>query len=267
MLSKQEIIGYIWHQFHCLPPMSLIHEFERSGNLLFRYREQIPLIFFALATPVILWGDHSWISPRREIFLAILAIVISLLGIILRAWTIGTTPAGTSGRNTREQVAEALNTTGIYSMVRHPLYLGNFLMWAGLLVFTGHPWFILVVCLAYWIYYERIMFAEERFLSRKYGEQYESWSLQAPSFLPSFRRYRRTDIPFSLRSVFRREYSGWLATAIGFAYIDILRTYALGGGWEWQRVSVFVLAAFSFLAILLRSLKHHTRILHEAGRS
>ena len=32
----------------------------------------------------------------------------------------------TSGRNTHDQVADSLNTSGIYSIVRHPLYVGNF---------------------------------------------------------------------------------------------------------------------------------------------
>ncbi|MGB8874133.1 MAG: hypothetical protein WCC75_12145, partial [Desulfobaccales bacterium] len=44
----------------------------------------------------------------------------------------GLPPRGTSGRNTQGQVAETLNTTGIYSLVRNPLYLGNFLIWLGL---------------------------------------------------------------------------------------------------------------------------------------
>jgi len=59
-----------------------------------------------------------------------IAIALSMFGFIIRAIAIGTTPKGTSGRNTKEgQVAESLNTKGIYSMVRHPLYLGNYFMW------------------------------------------------------------------------------------------------------------------------------------------
>ena len=205
--------------------MSLIHEYERSGNLLFRYRGQIPLIFFILAAPVILFSDYSWYGPLDGFSLTILSILVSLAGIIVRAYTIGTTPAGTSGRNTQEQVADALNSTGIYSLVRHPLYLGNYLMWAGLLLFTGHFWFIISISLVYWLYYERIMFAEERFLEKKYGQVYTDWSMTAPAFFPRLKGFRKPSIPFSLKSVFRREYSGWLATAIGFAFIDILRQY------------------------------------------
>ena len=58
------------------------------------------------------------------------------MGFLFRAWAIGTTPAGTSGRNTKEQVAEVLNSTGIYSIVRHPLYVGNYFMWIGIVAYV-----------------------------------------------------------------------------------------------------------------------------------
>lgn len=247
--------------------MSLIHEFDKSGNFLFRHRGQIPVLFFLLAAPVILFSNYDWLSQNREILLSIIAVLISLLGIIVRAYSIGTTPAGTSGRNTDKQVADQLNSTGIYSVVRHPLYLGNYLMWAGLLVFTGHLWFIAVISLLYWIYYERIMFAEERFLEGKYGQTYIDWSMQAPAFIPCFKKFRKPSIPFSLRSVFRREYSGWLATALGFAYIDVLRHYTMSGALDWNRVSIYALVMAIILALSLRTLKHNTSLLQEAGRS
>ncbi|MGC9453013.1 MAG: methyltransferase family protein, partial [Oceanipulchritudo sp.] len=51
---------------------------------------------------------------------------------------------GTSGRNTKQQVAYSLNTTGFYSVVRNPLYLGNFFMYLGIALFTHHWWLVLV---------------------------------------------------------------------------------------------------------------------------
>ncbi len=57
--------------------------------------------------------------------------VISFFGLALRVIVVGHAPYGTSGRNTREQVADTLNTTGMYSIVRHPLYLANYLIILG----------------------------------------------------------------------------------------------------------------------------------------
>src|SRR4030095_3531295 len=99
-----------------------------------------------------------------------------------------------------KQVAEQLNTSGIYSVVRHPLYLGNYLMWIGIVLFTKNFEFVIIVSLLYWIYYERIMFAEERFLEKKFGESYLSWSLKVPAFIPALGKFQKSHIPFSVKS-------------------------------------------------------------------
>jgi protein-S-isoprenylcysteine O-methyltransferase Ste14 len=246
--------------------MALIHSFENHGNLLFRYRGQIPVFLFITAIPVIIFTDYSLISNGLYLGLIITSIVISFLGLVVRSIAIGTTPKGTSGRNTKEQVAESLNTKGIYSIVRHPLYLGNYLMWLGLLIFCFNIYYVIIISLLFWLYYERIMFAEERFLEKKYGEEYLSWSLQVPAFIPAFGKYESGNINFSLVTVLRREYSGVLATVLGFAYIDNLRMYYLTSNFDWSRPSMIALAIAIVLALTLRTLKH-SGVLNEEGRS
>ncbi len=99
--------------------------------------------------------------------------------------TVGFAPKNTSGRNTAAgQMADELNVTGIYSIVRHPLYVGNFFMWLGPVLFLRSVWFTIVFCLVYWLYYERIMFAEEQFLRRKFGDAYDKWSEKVKAFIP-----------------------------------------------------------------------------------
>jgi len=61
-------------------------------------------------------------------------------------------------------VASTLNTTGAYSLSRNPLYVGNYFMWAGVAMVTDSAWFVLLFSLAFWIYYERTVFAEEFFI-------------------------------------------------------------------------------------------------------
>ena len=112
--------------------MALVEQLESQGNMLFRYRGQLPLILFLLVIPVMIYTAPVDLEPSSSNLWTIVAIAFSVLGAIVRAYTIGTTPRGTSGRNTKCQVAEQLNTTGIYSTVRHPLYLGNYLMWIGI---------------------------------------------------------------------------------------------------------------------------------------
>ena len=96
--------------------MALINEIEKQGNFLFKYRGQFPIVLFILAIPFIFFTDSILLHEENNFTLA--AIVLSSIGFVIRAYTIGTTPRGTSGRNTKEQVAEVLNSTGIYSVVR-----------------------------------------------------------------------------------------------------------------------------------------------------
>ena len=246
--------------------MALIHSFETSGNTLFRYRGQVPVILFILAIPVLYFTDYTVIPDNLSFTLTIVAIVLSVTGFIIRAYTIGTTPKGTSGRNRKEQVAETLNVSGIYSVVRHPLYLGNYLMWAGIAAFTFNLYFITLTSLVFWLYYERIMFAEERFLERKFGNEYLEWSKKVPAFFPALKRFRKSAIPFSFKSILRREYSGVTAITFGFAFTDILRTYFTFEIFELQKISVYILVVASALSLILRTLKH-SKILEEEGRS
>jgi protein-S-isoprenylcysteine O-methyltransferase Ste14 len=248
--------------------MALIHSFEKSGNYLFRNRSYFPVILFILAVPVIYVTNISYLSATTQLVFLTLAILLSVTGFVIRAITIGSTPAGTSGRNTKEgQVAEQLNTKGIYSIIRHPLYLGNYLMWIGIVVFTYNIYFVIIISLAYWLYYERIMFAEERFLEKKFGKAYLDWSLKAPAFFPAFAKYRKSNMVLSLKSVLRREYSGVLATVFGFWFIDNLRYYFETGSYDYNRISNLVLAITIVIVIILRSLKHYTKVLNEKGRS
>ena len=247
--------------------MSLVNEFEKQGNFLFRYRGQFPVLLFLLAVPFLYWTDAASLSDCSKDIYCYSAVILSVFGFFIRAFTVGTTPKGTSGRNTKEQKAFVLNTTGIYSTVRHPLYLGNYFMWIGIVVFTYNSYFIVIVSLLYWIYYERIMYAEERFLEHKFGEEYVTWASGLPVFLPNLKLYKPSIIPFSLKTVLRREYSGVLATVIGFVFVEVIRYYFNVGEWFISLSFLYMLLVVSVAALLLRTLKHYTALLSEEGRS
>lgn len=248
--------------------MAFINSLEKEGNFLFKHRGQIPVVLFLLAIPVVYLTNISYLAGKPEVIITILAVLLSVLGFVIRAIAIATTPKGTSGRNTKEgQVAESLNTTGIYSTVRHPLYLGNYFMWIGIVLFTFNFSFVVIVTLMFWLYYERIMYAEERFLERKFGDAYMNWANNTPAFIPSLIKYKKNIVPFSLKSVFRREYSGVLATVLGFVFIDDLRNYFTHGEFTWNTPWHVALIVSVVLAFVFRSLKHYTLVLNEEGRS
>jgi protein-S-isoprenylcysteine O-methyltransferase Ste14 len=249
--------------------MALVHSFEKNGNTLFKHRGQIPVVLFLLSVPAIYSTDYKFINSCEglDLILLITCAVFSFAGLVIRAIAIGTSNKNTSGRNTKEQVAEALNTKGIYSTVRHPLYLGNYFMWIGIVMYTYNIWFILVVSFLFWLYYERIMFAEERFLERKFGQDYIDWSMKVPPFWPSMKNHIKTTIPFSLKTILRREYSGVSATIIGFVFVAFLREWFTTGEPKFKIIYGVVLIIALLISFVLRTLKHKTKLLFEADRS
>ncbi len=245
--------------------MALVDSWEKQGNFLFKYRGQIPVLLFLIAIPFLYYTpDVNFIF---QFYWNIVSVLVSILGFAIRFYTIGTTPKGTSGRNTKEQIAEFLNSTGIYSVVRHPLYLGNYLIWLGITIFTYNIYYTIIISLLFWIYYERIMFAEERFLERKYGEKYLNWSRSVPAFLPSFKNFKKSTFLFSVKSIMRREYASVLAAVIGFTFIDLVRLSIRNSNISISPFILQILIVVSIIVFILRSIKHYTNILEEKDRS
>lgn len=249
--------------------MALKHAFENSGNFLFKHRGQFPLVLFALAVPVIFLTDYSRILSSNWMYWILLigSVFLSVLGQVIRSIAIGKSAKQTSGRNTWGHEAKALNATGIYSVVRHPLYLGNFFIWIGIVCFVGNPWFIVIAALLFWLYYERIMFSEEAFLEREFGQEFIDWSMKTPAFVPSWKHFKKSNARLSFKTLLRREYPGISAAMIGFLFVDFIRNWVILGKPQWLVSHGLVLFVALLISFVLRTLKHHTDVLREEDRS
>jgi len=246
--------------------MSLENEFERTGSWLFRWRSYLPLALLALLLTQFPHFQYPFNRPQLDIPWELFCLAVSLAGIGVRVATIGCAARRTSGRNTRQQIADSLNTEGMYSVVRHPLYLGNFLMWLGIALRPGLWWLALIVVLCFALYYERIMFAEESFLRQKFGAEFERWAAVTPAFVPRLSRWRPAPRPFCLRTVLRREYSGLFATIACFTAVEVLSDFSIHDRWMLDPLwgALFLAGLLSYL--VLRTLKRHTTWLHVPNR-
>ncbi len=250
--------------------MALQETFEKQGQWLFRYRSNIPLIILLIGTIIYLWSElHPETSIYKgtpyEIYYESFCLFVSLFGLFIRVYTVGHTPANTSGRNVAKQVADSLNTTGIYSIVRHPLYLGNFFMWFGPALLTGHIWFLVSFCFFYWIYYERIMFAEEQFLRGKFGKTYLDWAARVPAFVPKFKNFVKPGFPFSWRKVLKKEKNGLAAVFLIFFIFDVVGELINNGhNYNYFLVAMCILTLLMYA--VLKYLKYNTKVLDETGR-
>jgi protein-S-isoprenylcysteine O-methyltransferase Ste14 len=245
--------------------MALVHEFENSGNWLFRRRSWLPVFMVVAGIIVMYLGNRQAIlfDMRDElIFLG-----VSLFGQVIRILTVGFTPKNTSGRNTvNGQVADELNVTGIYSLLRHPLYLGNFFMWLGPVLFLRSFCFTVIFGLLYWLYYERIMFAEEQFLRRKFGDIYDKWSENVGSFIPCSLKFIPPNLPFSVRNVLKREYNSFVNIFVIFTALDIFRNYFLSERIYLTPMWIYISASAGVIWIVVRTIHKQTKWLEVAGR-
>jgi protein-S-isoprenylcysteine O-methyltransferase Ste14 len=245
--------------------MALVHEFEISGNWLFRRRSWLPVFMVVAGIIVMYLGNRQAIlfDMRNElIFLG-----VSLFGQVIRILTVGFTPKNTSGRNTvNGQIADTLNVTGIYSLLRHPLYLGNFFMWLGPVLFLHSFCFTVIFGLLYWLYYERIMFAEEQFLRRKFGEIYDKWSENVGSFIPYSLKYIRPKLPFSVRNVLKGEYNSFVNIFVIFTVLDLFRNYFLSERICLTPMWIYLSASAGVIWIVLRTIHKHTKWFEVEGR-
>jgi protein-S-isoprenylcysteine O-methyltransferase Ste14 len=245
--------------------MALVHELENSGNWLFKRRSWLPLFFIAAGLVMLYLGNRQAIifDLRDEmIFLG-----VSIFGQIMRILTVGFTPKNTSGRNTAGgQIADELNVTGIYSIVRHPLYVGNFFMWLGPVLFLRSAWFTIVFCLVYWLYYERIMFAEEQFLRRKFGSAYDKWSEKVSAFIPFHVKFIRPGLRFSIRNVLKREYNSFVNIFLIFAVLDLCRNFFLSERIYMTKIWMWLLIGAAGVWLIIRTIHKYTRWLEVEGR-
>ena len=207
--------------------MALQEDMQRQGNWLFKYRGILPIIILVIGLGLYLLkgtNPNSFLEEgtAQELIYNFFCLAVGLLGLFIRVHVVGHAASNTSGKNTQEQKADSVNSTGIYSIVRHPLYLGNFLMWLAPALLVANPWFIIIFILAYWLYYERIIYAEEAFMREKFGESYLIWANTVPTFIPNFANYKKPTLPFNWKKAIRSEKNSFAALTLIFCLFDII---------------------------------------------
>ena len=106
-------------------------EFEIAGNWLFRWRSYLPLLLLVLVIATILSSpvDTDELSRDEETIdlwaVEFVGLLISLSGLSVRALAVGYAARRTLDGNTRQQIADSLNTTGMFSVVRYGANLGG----------------------------------------------------------------------------------------------------------------------------------------------
>ena len=248
--------------------MAIREEYEKSGGWLFRWRSFLPL----LLVPILIIGllDSQMIEKFAgrpfEKGWEIFSICVAFFGLLIRCIIIGSTPKGTSGRNTKRQKADSLNTKGMYSIVRHPLYVGNFFIFLGVVLFTKVWWLVLLGTLIYWLYYERIIFAEEAFLREKFGDTFLKWAENTPVIIPVFSKWESPELTFSIKNVLKREFNGFFAIIATITALHVVETVVIEKKFYISEKWMTFFLAGLVIYLILWFFKKFTSLLKVEGR-
>lgn len=229
-------------------------ELTRSGAALFKIRGKF--LGYLVVTSVAIAYFSGAVGPfgsdiaNQMWFFASLA--VAWTGAIVRFATSGYAALGTSGVNKVAAVAAELNTTGPYSLVRNPLYLGRILNFTGIAMLSGSWVFAALTFLISILVYERISIYEEEFLYREFGkEAYAGWAKDVPFLMPRFHGWKKPKYPFWIRRCIKREEEKvmYLVTAIAMTIFartgfDISQ-FPDGSTWYYIWIVVMVLYTVS----------------------
>jgi protein-S-isoprenylcysteine O-methyltransferase Ste14 len=234
--------------------------FVHTGDLFFRWRSVVPLALVPIFVASFIGLRYPLDSHAVDLVWELGCFLITAVGLALRLFTIGCSPRGTSGRNTSAQKADVLNTTGPYSVVRHPLYLGNYLIALGLSGYS-RTWFLpIIVTLAGILYYERIAAREERFLEERFGDEFRRWASVVPAVLPALRHYHPPALPFQWRVAVAREFYAIAMIPVALWALDIAEDYAVVGHLILDPLWTPLAGASAIFFVVMRTLKKQGRL-------
>ncbi len=203
----------------------------RYGNFLFRYRDQV---FPAVLLALFVISRPAWPGGRDDydVVLDVLGFGIALLGQLLRAAVVGYAYIIRGGKNKRVY-AEELVTRGFFNHSRNPLYVGNLLILLGLLVIWNAPIAYLIAVPFFLGGYVAIVAAEEAFLRRKFGEEYDAYAARVPRWWVRLEGLRGSmeGMVFNWRRVVLKEYGSWAYWVAG-AFALMLADSLIYEGWS-----------------------------------
>ncbi|MDA1053321.1 MAG: isoprenylcysteine carboxylmethyltransferase family protein [Planctomycetota bacterium] len=144
-------------------------------RFLVRRRVPISLISFTLILTIegLLGVGWHHVNLRTDILFGV-AVALVLIGVGVRSWA-----AGAIRKNSE------LATSGAYSLCRHPLYLGSFLMIVGFCLGTQPQINLPIVAPLVVVIYICSIRSEEVMLAQLFGDTWKSYSAMTPRLLPN----------------------------------------------------------------------------------
>ncbi|MBI5051046.1 MAG: hypothetical protein HZC11_09325 [Nitrospirae bacterium] len=226
------------------------------GHFFFKYRS-----YQLLGILLVLFEERRHFYQLSDnIYYEMFCLFVAFIGLLIRILTTGFVHEGTSGRNMKAQKAEELNTTGTYSIVRNPLYMGNYLILLAISLLAQNHEVVILNTIIFTAIYTLIIFTEESFLLEKFGDKYLEYTKQVNCILPSFKKFRKPDRKFSVKMVLKREHDTWLTTALSLVFVELLREYGHSGRITLHPLRIFIVLTVGIVWTVLKYMKKFNRL-------
>ena len=147
----------------------------------FQYRSFTPI---PIALMVIYFAGAN--NAHRDV-----GIFLLLLGEGIRIWAVSHAGGATRTRNVG---APSLCTSGPYAQTRNPLYVGNVLMYVGIVLIAGMPnelFAATVTAVFFVVQYSLIISLEEETLDKLFGKEYYEYKQNVPPIFPRLKPWRK----------------------------------------------------------------------------
>lgn len=217
----------------------------KTGNFFFRYRNALFPLVFAL-----LFFEGTWPmfdNHHVEIWEIVIGTIIALSGQILRALTIGLAYIKRGGKK-KKVYAEKLVQNGIFAHCRNPLYLGNILILLGVGI-AGNSLLFILFGIPFLIFaYLTIISAEENYLGKKFGQEFEDYCKRVNRIIPNFSGIRNTvkGMEFNWKRLIVKEYATPFVWITGLTFL-IMKDIFLDYGYDASKYTLWPLSILSMV--------------------
>jgi len=133
-------------------------------------------------------------------------------------------------------------------------------------VYLRSWWFALLFVALFCLYHEKIMFAEEEYLRKKFGEAFLKWAEQTPAFIPDFKKWRSPGPPFSFRVAVKTEYSTFFSIIASFTFVEIVEDFFVQGRLVFEVMWAVIFGSGLAMYLTLRILDKRTKLLDAESR-
>lgn len=222
----------------------------KSGAVFFRFRNFLFPLFIIV---VLIFTKPALFLGRSDVDVAvvILGFITALTGVLLRLFVIGLAYIKRGGKDGRVY-ADDLVTGGVYAHVRNPMYVANFLAIVGIALIYGSVWVYIIVIPFFAYIYLSIVTAEEDYLRKHFGVQYEVYSKKVNRFIPDFSGLPQTLKQFSYdwKKAIRKDYGTSIGILVGCYALWLCKSYYFYNLSQNKYRIIIVAAPLILLAIL-----------------